>query len=174
VADESKVLGILREQFPEDVLETRSALGDETVLIRGTRMHEVMEFLKGDSQLRFEMLLDITAVDYLGKKDARFEVVYHLLSLKYGYRLRVIAPLTGDEPRIPSISSIFRSANWAEREVAEFFGIYFDGHPDLRKLLLYDEFHGYPLRKDYPLKKRQPLVQYRSGAALEIHGRDCQ
>ncbi len=106
----------------------------------------------------FEILLDITAVDYLGKRDKRFEVVYLLLSIKNRTRLRLKVPLDEGE-KIPSASSLWKNANWLEREVYDMFGIEFEGHPDLRRILLYPEFEGHPLRKDYPLKKSQPRIK---------------
>ncbi len=114
----------------------------------------LMEKLKRN----FEILLDITAVDYLGKKEKRFEVVYHLLSLSEKMRLRVKVELEEGE-KIPTLSFLWKNANWLEREVYDMFGIKFEGHPDLRRILLYPEFKGHPLRKDYPLKKSQPRIK---------------
>ncbi len=114
----------------------------------------LMERLKRD----FEVLLDITAVDYLGRKEKRFELVYHLLSLSEKMRLRIKVEL-GEGEKIPTLSFLWKNANWLEREVYDMFGIEFQGHPDLRRILLYPEFKGHPLRKDYPLKKSQPRIK---------------
>ncbi len=119
----------------------------------------LIRYLKEEE--KFSMLLDITAVDYLKwheKKEKRFEVVYHLFSLEYNRRIRIKVPL-GEEEGILSMTSLFKNANWLEREVYDMFGIHFIAHPDLRRILMYDEFEGYPLRKDYPLKKRQPRLE---------------
>ena len=108
-------------------------------------------------------LVDLTAVDYLGR-EPRFEVVYHLRSFKTGARLRVKAPLAepedGSNPTIDTRRArCGPAANWFEREVWDLYGIKFRGHPDLRRILMYEEFVGHPLRKDYPKEKRQPLVR---------------
>lgn len=106
----------------------------------------------------FEMLLDITAVDYLNRKEKRFEVVYLLLSIKNKTRIRLKVPVDDGE-KVPTASLLWKNANWLEREVYDMFGIEFEGHPDLRRILLYPEFEGHPLRKDYPLKKSQPRIK---------------
>jgi NADH-quinone oxidoreductase subunit C len=118
--------------------------------------------LREDPALAFDFLSDITAVDYLGKKEPRFEVVYHLLSLGRRRRVRVKVPVAESAPEVDSLVSLWRAADWLEREVWDMFGIRFRGHPDLRRILLYEEFRGYPLRKDYPVNQRQPLVPERA------------
>jgi NADH-quinone oxidoreductase subunit C len=89
---------------------------------------------------------------------ARFAVVYHFYSLALKHRLRIEVPLEDDDPEVDSLSSLWAGANWLEREVWDMFGIRFRGHPDLRRILMYDEFVGHPLRKDYPVNRRQPLI----------------
>jgi NADH-quinone oxidoreductase subunit C len=103
------------------------------------------------------MLSDVTAVDLLPRAP-RFEVVYHLYSVARNHRVRVKAPVPEDDPELHSVEALYASANWMEREVWDMYGIRFAGHPDLRRLLLYEEFEGHPLRKDYAKEKRQPLV----------------
>jgi NADH-quinone oxidoreductase subunit C len=103
------------------------------------------------------MLVDLTAVDYLGETP-RFEVVYHLLSLKHNHRVRIKARVLESAPEIDTVISVWPAAGWMEREVWDLYGIRFRGHPDLRRILLYEEFEGHPLRKDYPKEKRQPLI----------------
>jgi NADH-quinone oxidoreductase subunit C len=120
-------------------------------------LRKIMEFLKNDSRLLFNVLLDVTAVDYLGR-EPRFEVVYHLLSLPRNRRLRIKVRVSGEQPVLDSMVELWESANWLEREVWDMFGIEFAGHPDLKRILLYPEFQGHPLRKDYPIRKRQPLI----------------
>ena len=102
--------------------------------------------------------MDLTAVDYLNRKDNRFEVVYHFYSLKHNHRLRVKVPVSEDDCTIDSVSSLWKTANWYEREVWDLYGIKFNGHPDMLRILLFEEFKGHPLRKDYPFNKRQPLI----------------
>jgi len=121
---------------------------------------DALRTLRDDPELRFDALADLTAVDYLGRTP-RFEVVYQLNSLTLHHRLRVKAPVDGDAPAVPSASGLWKSALWAEREAFDMFGIRFEGHPDLRRILLYPEFEGHPLRKDYPLARRWPLVPER-------------
>jgi len=99
----------------------------------------------------------VCAVDYLPRVP-RFEVVYHLYSVKKNHRVRVKVLVDGKSPSVPSLVGLWASADWMEREVWDLYGIRFDGHPDLRRILLYDEFEGHPLRKDYPKERRQPLV----------------
>jgi len=144
------------------VLSTHSYRGDDTLVVDAAKIFDVMKTLRDDPELAMTMLVDLTAVDYLGR-EPRFEVVYHLRSFKSGARLRVKAPVAepedGSNPSIDSIDSLWASANWNEREVWDLYGIKFRGHPDLRRILMYEEFIGHPLRKDYPKEKRQPLVR---------------
>jgi NADH-quinone oxidoreductase subunit C len=134
--------------------------GDETIVVDASKVLEVMRTLRDDAQLQMNFLVDLTAVDYLGR-EPRFEVVYHLRSMATGERLRVKAALAepedGSNPEIDSIVPLWKIANWFEREVWDLYGIKFRGHPDLRRILMYEEFVGHPLRKDYPKEKRQPL-----------------
>jgi NADH-quinone oxidoreductase subunit C len=90
--------------------------------------------------------------------ESRFAVVYHFFSLKHKHRLRLVVPLEETDAEVDSLTSLWAGANWLEREVWDMFGIRFRGHPDLKRILMYDEFQGHPLRKDYPVKKRQPLI----------------
>jgi NADH-quinone oxidoreductase subunit C len=121
------------------------------------RLPDVMRFLRDDPELAFDMLMDLTCVDYLGQ-EPRFEIVYHLYSLAKNHRLRVKARVAESACEIDTLCPLWASANWMEREVFDLYGVRFTGHPDLRRILLYDEFQGHPLRKDYPKERRQPLV----------------
>ncbi len=150
-------LNILKEQYPEDVLETLMPQGDATAIIRPASLIKVVEFLKTDPRLLFDLLIDITAIDYL-EREPRFSVVYHLLSLPFNRRLRLKVPVDAVEPVLESLTPLWGSANWLEREVWDMFGIRFSGHPDLKRILMYDGFEGHPLRKDYPFRKRQPRI----------------
>jgi NADH-quinone oxidoreductase subunit C len=142
---------------PDAVVTTHARLGDATAVVRASQLVDAMRFLRDDPALAFEMLTDVCAVDYLPRVP-RFEVVYHLYSVAKNHRLRVKVLVDGDAPGVPSVTPLWESANWMEREVFDLYGIRFDGHPDLRRILLYDEFEGHPLRKDYPKERRQPLV----------------
>jgi len=129
--------------------------GDETLLVRREGLLEVMNILK--DEFHFEMLMDLSVVDFLGQQP-RFEVVYHLNSLTHNARLRVKVPLQEGE-EVDSVTPLWQIANWLEREAWDMFGVKFTNHPDLRRLLMYDEFVGHPLTKDYPINKRQPIVK---------------
>ncbi len=145
------------EALPEAVLETHAHVGDATACVDPERVVEVARLLRDDSELEFEMLTDVTAVDYLGE-EPRFEMVYHFYSVAGNRRLRIKARVPEEPAEIDSLVDVYASANWMEREVWDLYGIRFKGHPDLRRILLYEEFEGHPLRKDYPKEKRQPLV----------------
>ncbi|MCC6933324.1 MAG: NADH-quinone oxidoreductase subunit C [Deltaproteobacteria bacterium] len=121
----------------------------------------VFSELKSQPDFLFEMLTDITAVDWQDKKPLRFEVVYQLLSITHRHRLTIKIFLPESAPQTPSLIALWASANFQEREVFDMFGITFSQHENLRRVLLYDEFVGYPLRKDYPLRKKQPRIELR-------------
>jgi NADH-quinone oxidoreductase subunit C len=147
----------VKKLFPQAVTATHSQHGDQTVIVKKLHIMELMRWLRDDESTDFNFLMDLTAVDYLGRS-TRFEVVYHLYSLKRNHRLRVKAPVEEEDPTIDSLASIWTSADWFEREVWDLYGIKFLGHPNLKRILLYEEFVGHPLRKDYPIAKRQPLI----------------
>ena len=153
----SPALRRLIEALPDAVLETHAHVGDATACVDPERVVEVARLLRDDSALEFEMLTDVTAVDYLGE-EPRFEMVYHFYSVARNRRLRIKARVPEEPAEIDSLVDVYASANWMEREVWDLYGIRFKGHPDLRRILLYEQFEGHPLRKDYPKEKRQPLV----------------
>lgn len=154
---DSPVFGRLRERFGETIIEHHAAFGDETVIVDPGRLVEVIGFLKDEPGLEFDLLMDLCGVDYLPRRP-RFEVVYHLFSVKHRFRQRVKVQLAEPDPEVGSITELYRVANWFEREVWDMFGIKFTGHPDLRRILMYEEFEGHPLRRDYPIDKRQPIA----------------
>jgi len=149
-------LQLLRENHPDGVVDTLLPQGDATAVIRPEFLTEIMDFLKNDSRLLFNVLMDMTAVDFKGKTP-RFEVVYHLLSMKFNRRLRIKLKIEEGKP-VDSLTPLWGCANWLEREIWDMFGISFKSHPDLKRILMYEEFEGHPLRKDYPVKKRQPRI----------------
>lgn len=159
----TEVLRRLSDRFADDVIETHHQHGDDTAVCRPACMVELARFLREDPSLSMEMLMDLTGVDYLGKREPRFEVVYHFYSLSKNHRVRIKLPVDEDDPRVPSVVDIYKSALWMEREAWDLYGIHFDGHPDLRRILLYPEFEGHPLRKDYEMEHRQPLISPRAG-----------
>jgi NADH-quinone oxidoreductase subunit C len=153
----SPVLRRLLERQGAAVVDTHARLGDATALVRKEQIVAVMRFLRDDPELAFDMLTDLTCVDYLGQ-EPRFEIVYHLYSVAKNHRLRVKARVAEQACEIETLCPLWASANWMEREVWDLYGVRFTGHPDLRRILLYEEFQGHPLRKDYPKERRQPLV----------------
>ncbi len=144
----------LLENLADAVIETKEFRGDRQVVVRRDRLSEVLEFLKNRGA--FDMLIDVTAVDYLNYPDAkdRFGVVYSLLNTTTGERLFIKCFLNEPDLEVPSVVGLWNAANWLEREVYDMFGIRFAGHPDHRRILLPDEFTAFPLRKDYPLRGR--------------------
>lgn len=149
------------------LIHDHSAYGDDTIVVAPEDILLVMEYLKDDPALDFDLMLDVTVVDYLGNYDlqpylrnlkTRFEVVYHLYSTTKNHRLRVKAPLNEESLAINSVTSLWVGADWLEREAWDLYGVVFRGHPNLKRILLYEEFEGHPLRKDYAKTKRQPLI----------------
>ena len=122
---------------------------------------DICKSLKNESAFDFAMLSDVTAVDWLDSKEQRFNVVYQLLSITNQTRLCLKIDISENKAKVPSVRSIWNSANFLEREVWDMYGIEFEGHGDLRRILMYDEFVGHPLRKDYPIRGKQPRIQMR-------------
>jgi len=137
-------------------------LGDLVVTVSRESLLSVLRACKESPELAFNLLVDITAVDWMDARPERFEVVYQLLSLSNFSRVCIKVPVAEDKPEVDSATSLWNGANFLEREVWDMFGIRFIGHPDLRRILLYDEFIGHPLRKDYPVQGKQPRVPLRS------------
>ncbi|MBM3217326.1 MAG: NADH-quinone oxidoreductase subunit C [Candidatus Rokubacteria bacterium] len=160
--DGAAILDELRARFGSAVLETHDHRGDHTAVVGRRALRDVLTFCRDSGALAFDVLMDLTAVDYSkfpGREDGpRFEVVYHLYSIAHNHRVRVKVRVDEDDALVPTANSLWPIANWFEREVWDMFGIRFDGHPDLRRLLMYEEFVGHPLRKDYPITRRQPLI----------------
>ena len=165
-----KVLSALQEQFGAKILETSSQFGDDTAVVDPSAWRDVALFLRDDPRCQMSMFTDLTAVDY-PEREPRFEVVLHLRSLEKGTRIRVktrVGDSEGDGAEVPSLVSVWKGANWFERECHDMFGVHFAGHPDMRRILLYEEFKGHPLRKDYPAQQTQPLVEYRQGVTDKL------
>tara|TARA_B100000315_G_C14391722_1_gene502300 strand:- start:174 stop:719 length:546 start_codon:yes stop_codon:yes gene_type:complete len=149
---DSKVVQDMKEKFPEALLGTMVAHGEETVLIDRAHIYAILDYLRNDDSHQYNYLSDLSAVDRLYlDDDVRFAVVYHLYSHQSGQRLRIKVPVPESDAHLASASAIWPAANWLEREVYDMYGITFDNHPDLRRLLMPDDFNAHPLRKDYPL-----------------------
>lgn len=144
------LLNALKEFSPESVQGSEEYRGDLTVLVRREDLVRVCEFLKNDPRLAFSMAVDVCGVDrYV--PSGRFEVVYILYSLQNKTYLRLKVRLEEDDPVVQTVSGVWPGANWYERETFDMFGIRFEGHPDLRRMYMPEEFEYYPLRKDFPL-----------------------
>jgi len=145
------VVGRLQENFPEAILETTTFRGEITVQLRAADILPLCRFLHDDPELSFNFLSDLCGVDDY-PSEPRWQVVYHLCAMETKQRLRLKVSLPGAAPRVASVVSVWKAADWMEREAFDMFGITFIGHPDLRRILLTPEWEGYPLRKDYPLR----------------------
>jgi NADH-quinone oxidoreductase subunit C len=136
-------------QLPHELIKREIRYGELMITVRRETIAAVMKMLRNDANCLFEMLIDITGVDY-PEREERFEIVYNLLSLKQNQRIRV--KLTTDEEKpVPSVAGIYPAAGWFERECWDMYGVFFSDHPDLRRLLTDYGFDGHPLRKDFPL-----------------------
>jgi NADH-quinone oxidoreductase subunit C len=176
------LIELVREKFPEAA--GSSHRGDEVINVRREQLVEIVGFLRNDPAADMKLLRDIVGVDLLTYRsemtgggalasnevpayamqnkpavEPRFYVAYNLYSITRKHSLRVRVDLRSDDVKVPSITSLYKTADWWERYVYDMFGVEFTGHPNLKRLLMYPEFQGHPLRKDYPVRKRQPLVQ---------------
>jgi NADH-quinone oxidoreductase subunit C len=138
---------------------TSTSFGMLVLELRPDALLAVVTRLK--AEFGFELLLDVTAIDY-PERAPRFDVVYHLYSRRYNVRIRLKVPAPQERPTMPTLTILYGSARYIEREVHEMYGIQFEGNDDLRPILLYEGFVGHPLRKDYPIEREQPLVSYRT------------
>jgi NADH-quinone oxidoreductase subunit C len=143
----------LRERLPDAVLEVKRWRSETTVVLRPDGLLEACRFLRDDPELQFDFLSSVTGVDRLGLPESspRFEVVYHLYSLHTKRRIRLKVRVLDGEA-VPSLTGVWPTAGWHEREVFDMFGVPFTGHGDLRRILMPDDWEGHPLRKDYPVE----------------------
>jgi len=141
----------LREWDSRAVAQVIEFRGETTVVVPLEHLVRTAEYLVTEPSLRFSFLSDITTVDRY-PIEPRFEVNYHLLSIERRERLRLKVRVPGNEPVVPSVTPVWPTANWHEREIFDLFGIRFQGHPDLRRILMPEDWEGYPLRKDYPVE----------------------
>jgi len=140
----------LKQQFNETDFEISEYLDELTIKLPKEKIVKVCEFLKKDSELEFLLCQDITAIDWATRKN-RFTVVYHIYSFKNNFRLRLKADVDESDCRIDTVSSVWKGANWQERETYDMYGIKFNNHPDLRRMYMPEDFEYHPLRKDFPL-----------------------
>lgn len=166
--DQAAIAAKLREHFGARILAECSFRGQHALTIAPADLREVLLWLRDQPELDFNVLMDLGGVDYQGydadnddddapTRSHRFEVVYAMFSLKHRHRIRIKVAVKDDSVELPSVWDLWRVANWMEREVWDMYGLRFAGHPNLRRILNHDDFEGHPLRKDYPINKRQKL-----------------
>ena len=148
--DNQTVLERLKSRFGDASLESKEFRGELTVIIPKDRIVEVCSFLKSDPELSYEFLSDLCGIDMYAQ-EKRFGVIYNVLSLKNKHRLRVKTFVEEDDPKLKTVTGIWGTANAHERETFDMFGIVFEGHPDLRRMYMPEDFDYFPLRKDFPL-----------------------
>lgn len=155
--DLGAVLDSLKNEFPQSILDVKEFRGETTLFITKDSIREICGFLK--DRFDFVFLADLTAVDYLGIKSPRYEVVYHIHRFGPEYeenvRVRIKTDVSEDDLKIDSLTTIWTGADWLEREVYDMFGIKFTGHPDLRRILMPEDYGPYPLRKDFDVRDRE-------------------
>ena len=161
VAPQNPIVAAIQNRFADQVLDVNDFRGDLTITVRPDRITEICRTLKEDPATEFDLLSTITGLDYLGypdkKLDERFNVIYQMYSIDHGHRIRVKVPLPESAPEVDSVTSVWKTANWWERETFDMFGINFRRHPDLRRILCHEEFVGHALRRDHEPGARTPL-----------------
>jgi NADH-quinone oxidoreductase subunit C len=145
-----KISARVQERFGPAVLVASEYSGELTLVIAKTSIVEVCQFLRDDPEMRFDSIRDICGADYY-RPEERYEVVYNLYSIPHRARVRLKVRVEESDMHVPTLSGVYAGANWMEREAYDMYGILFDGHPDLRRMYLPEEFEYYPLRKDFPL-----------------------
>jgi NADH-quinone oxidoreductase subunit C len=157
------VLDALTKKFGDAIEGTTNAQGDECAIVKREKLIDIATFLKDDPAMAFDAPVFVTCIDLLDSVDPdqepRFEVCYQLRSVKHRHRIRLKIRLMESAPKLASLCSMWPGFEWQERETFDMYGIEFENHGDLRRIYLYEEFVGHPLRKDYPKDKRQPLVR---------------
>ncbi|HEX8888793.1 MAG TPA: NADH-quinone oxidoreductase subunit C [Pyrinomonadaceae bacterium] len=152
----SPLVAALQRQNPEWVGEVIEAFNEVTVIVPRAKVVEVCSFLKTAPGLEFNMLADLCGVDRGPEEEPRFEVNYHLFSTTKYHRMRLKVLLNDEDTHVETVTTVWRTANWHERETFDLMGIIFDGHPDLRRILLPEDWEGHALRKDFPLRGYEP------------------
>ncbi len=166
-----QVREFLQGKFADVIIGQETFRGQEFYLIKPEGILDICQGLLENRELDVRYLSDITSIDWYNHPDeklGRFEVVYNLYSLTSHYRFFLKARLSGDKPEIPSLTPLWQSANWLEREVWDMMGIVFIGHPDLTKILTADKLEGHPLRRDFPLTWEQPAFSWNQDSPPEV------
>ena len=161
----------LKEKFGTEIIDVSEFMGQVAVSVKPGKIMDICRYLHDDPDLYMDYLADLCGVDYPDRK-YRFEVVYNLFSIKHRHRIRVKALLQEKDPNVDSVVSIWAGANWHEREACDMYGIVFNGHPDLRRILMPDDWEGYPLRKDYPLKGPEDAEYKVMEELKDLHSHD--
>ena len=159
-----QILDVLKGRLGEVQAEILPAVDRPTLVVPRDHVLDILAALRDEPSLRFALLSELTAVDWW-PGEPRFQVVYLLTSIDHRLLLRVKVPLTGDAARMPTVTHLWPAAGWLEREVYDLFGIVFEGHPDLRRVLMPEDWEGYPLRKDYPVQIR---MKPQTSSALQV------
>lgn len=152
----SPLVTALQREHPEWITEVIMAFGETTIVVPREHIVAACSFLKGWVEGQFNFLADICGADRGVEEEPRFEVNYHLFSTTKYHRLRLKVLLNEEDVHVPTVTGVWRTANWHERETFDLFGVIFDGHPDLRRILLPDDWQGHALRKDFPLRGYEP------------------
>ncbi|HEY9402273.1 MAG TPA: NADH-quinone oxidoreductase subunit C [Pyrinomonadaceae bacterium] len=152
----SQLISALQATHADAVSEVIQAFGEITLVVPREQIVELCEYLKTAPDFGFNLLADICGVDRGPEEDPRFEVNYHLFSTTKFHRLRLKVVLGEEDASVPTVTGVWRTANWHERETFDMFGVRFEGHPDLRRILLPDDWQGHALRKDFPLRGYEP------------------
>lgn len=150
-------INVIKESMPKSIISVETSNGDLSISANKENIFDFIKFMKEDARLQFDMLSDLFAVDY-PKRAERIEVIYNLYSTKNNFRIFLKSAGKIDESNYPSLTQLYDSANWFEREVYDMFGLKFNGHPNLKRILNPDDWDGHPLLKDYPLRQR-PAVE---------------
>jgi NADH-quinone oxidoreductase subunit C len=150
MSPEKPLVDVLHQRFGEAVQEGSGSYDQLTLVVDRAQLVAVCQLLKDEPELRYNILMDIAGVDYLGR-EPRFEVVYHLYSIPHNRRLRLKVRVSESDSVVPSLTSVWTTANWHEREAFDMLGIRFSDHPDLRRIYMPDDYPGHPLRKDFPI-----------------------
>jgi len=156
------LIDALRARLGEAVEGVADSFGDPVLLIRPQDVRAVMSALR-EAPFDYAILLDLTCVDFAAA-EGRFELVYHLYSLSRNVRLRLKASVPAERPSVETVAGLWKNAEWLEREAFDMFGVRFEGHPYLRRILTYEGFEGHPLRKSYPWRLEQPRVPLKDGS----------
>ena len=163
--DSPALLALLEQAVPGATFEPVPSVDlQTTVFVPADRVVEIAQALRDRPELRFQFLAELTAVD-VWPREPRFELIYLLVSLEHRLRLRMKVRLPGADPHVATVSGVWPAANWLEREIWDMFGIAFDGHPDPRRLLMPEDWEGYPARKDYPV---QIQMKPESGSPTQV------